>query len=209
MNLTIGAIENNVERLTYLSPSYSYYQSSIIFVVPRGVPYLPFENLIRPLKIYIWICVFSTFGLGLLVILALRLDNPRRREFVVGAHNRTPYMNMFSVMLGNSMTMMPRRNFARYLLTVWMLACIVLRNTYQGSLFQFLKSPNTKPPIELLDDLIRENYTLYMPSLAFYLFRSITSAHPLYNQTIPCTIPRLSLKDVLKLQHTRVDLRFE
>lgn len=178
VNFTIGLISYTAQRQRLLSASFPYYQSAIRFAVPRGKQFTAFQKLFMPFRYIIWTCLISLFAIGLCAIVALRFDL-QRRVFVVGAQNPTPYLNMIAVFLGVSMTVLPRRNFARFLLTVWMMGCIVLRNAYQGSMFQFMSNSKSAPVVNSLDDMLANNYSLLVRKELFYLFDQIPKAKPM------------------------------
>lgn len=178
VNISIGLISYTVERQRMFSTSFPYYQSAIRFAVPKGKPLTAFQKLFMPFRYIIWTCIISLFGIGLFVIIALRFDF-RHRAFVVGNQNATPYMNMIAVFLGVSMTILPRRNFARFVLTVWMIGCVVLRNAYQGSLFQFISTLKSAPVVSNLDEMLENNYSLYVRKELFYMFDSVPKAKPM------------------------------
>lgn len=175
VNFTLGLMGYTAERQRMFSASFPYYQSAILYAVPKGKQLTAFQKLFMPFRYIIWTCVISLFCMGLFVIVALRFDG-RHRAFVVGAQNPTPYMNMIAVFLGVSMTVLPRRNFARFLLTVWMIGCVVLRNAYQGSLFQFISTSKNAPVVKNLDEMLEQNYSLYVRKELFYLFDHVPKA---------------------------------
>lgn len=187
VNFTIGLIAYTAQRQRLFSASFPYYQSAIRFAVPKGKQLTAFQKLFMPFRYIIWTCIISLFGVGLFVIVALRFDL-RHRTFVVGPQNPTPYMNMIAVFLGVSMTVLPRRNFARFLLTIWMIGCVVLRNAYQGSLFQFISTSKSAPVVNSLDEMLAENYSIYVRKELFYMFDQIPKAKPMYVSTSNCNL---------------------
>lgn len=177
MNICIGAVAYNLKRLQYFSASFPYFHSGLLFAIPNGKPFTTFEKLFLPFKYIIWSCIASMFAIGFIVIVSLKWSRVEQRKFLVGAKNRTPFMNMISICLGGSISNTPKRNFARYMLIVWLIGCIILRNAYQGSLFDKLRKSKSNPPMDTLDAMLDANYTLYMRPHLFYLFDNITKAH--------------------------------
>jgi hypothetical protein len=57
---------------------------------------------------------------------------------------------------------LPNRNFARFILMNYLLFCLVLRSAYLGKQFEFMQSEMRKPGIDSIDEMIQENYTLYV-----------------------------------------------
>lgn len=178
MNISIGAVAFDLRRLQFFSASFPYFHSALLFAIPNGKPFTTFEKLFLPFKYIIWSCIASLFAIGFIVIVSLKwCSKAEQRKFIVGAKNRTPYINMINICLGGSVTTSPKRNFARYVLIVWLIGCIILRNAYQGSLFDVLRKLKTTPPKDTLDAMVDANYSLYMRPNLFYLFDNITKAH--------------------------------
>lgn len=182
VNITLGGMAFTYSRKEVMTPSFPYYQSALYFAVPEGRDYTAFEKLFLPFRYIVWSNTLALFAATAVLFGALRCAGRRHLDFVVGAGNRTPFVNMVAVFLGAGFTdaAMPTRNFARYVLMVWMLACMVLRTAYQGALFQLLQSQMRAPPIEKLDDLIAANFSLRMEKTLFRLFDDIPKAKPLY-----------------------------
>lgn len=70
-------------------------------------------------------------------------------------------LNMTNVFLGGSMTQVMNWN-ARRIFAVWLLSSLILRNAYQGSLFNFLQSQVRQQPVDTIAKIIEFNYSLYV-----------------------------------------------
>lgn len=180
VNLTIGAYGFSSDRTLYLQYTNPYYYTPVIFALSMPRPYTSIEQLYFPFKYIIWSCIVAMFAIGFIVIGTLNVvANKKLREFVVGPNNQTSFINMISIYLGGGIQHLPKRNFARYILTVWMLGCIVLRTSYQGSLFRFLQEPKTKTLPKTFKNLLENNYTLVMAESANYLFKNMPGINQL------------------------------
>lgn len=60
------------------------------------------------------------------------------------------------------MIILPGRNFARYLLTCFILFCLVLRTAYQGKQFEFLQKDMRPADVATIDEMIDKNFTFYV-----------------------------------------------
>lgn len=106
-----------------------------------------------------------------IIFAILRCAGRQRLAFVFGVANHTPLLGLFAILLGATASpTLPTRNFARFVLVVWTLGCIVLRNSYQGALFHFMQTPMTTAPIGSISELVSHNYTLRMAPDLFALF---------------------------------------
>lgn len=59
------------------------------------------------------------------------------------------------------MNILPSMNFARYLLTLFILSCLVIRTAYQGKQFEFLQKEMRPADVEAIDEMILRNFTFY------------------------------------------------
>lgn len=148
VNMTIGSYAINRERAQIMSHTKSYMQNGFIFAfVQSTTPSTPMTRLMAPFQNDVWMSIaillsFSTFT----ILLSKRLTT-RQRHFVIGGRmNRTPIVNMLSVFIGNVISNPQMAHgqyfgvFARTLATLWIFFWLVVRNSYQGSLFQFFQS---------------------------------------------------------------------
>lgn len=71
---------------------------------------------------------------------------------------------MINICLGGSVSLsnIPARNFARTMLMIWLISTLVLRNAYQGKLFDNLRSNQQMAPYFELDELYGSNLKLYL-----------------------------------------------
>lgn len=153
MNLSIGSIIMSNENSDKFSMSSPYYYGALIYAIPHGKPYSSFDKLFFPFEPAIWIWISMLLLLASIVIVRLKTAPRKVRDFVVGKGNNGPFCNLIAISLGMSMTVLPYRNFARTILTILLLATFILRNAYQGALFNFLKTQKQRPPLFRLDDI--------------------------------------------------------
>lgn len=103
--------------------------------------------------------MFLTFFLGVLVIFVVKCRSRRIQNFVFGRNVNFPMLNMVNIMFGGALNILPRRNFARFLLGMFMLYTIVIRNAYTGTLFRFLQTSASNRDIISINQLIKGNYS--------------------------------------------------
>jgi len=56
----------------------------------------------------------------------------------------------------------PRRNFARFLLMLFIIWSLIFRTCYQGLLFEYLQGDGRKPPIKSIKELLSRNLTYFI-----------------------------------------------
>lgn len=96
--------------------------------VPYGVPYSPLEKLIWPFDRYVWMLLGSTLFVALSTIFLInRFFDAATRNFVYGRNVTTPNLNIFLIVFGGGMILLPGRNFSRFILMQFIMFCLVIR----------------------------------------------------------------------------------
>lgn len=169
-NLTIGNYGMAKDRIHFLGSSSSIYFSAVLFAMSPGHPFSSLEKLFLPFKIIAWHLVVSTFVVAGIGLLFLRRAPFGARAFIVGPDNRSPISNMILICFGGGVQLQPRRNFARYMLLMWIAMMLVLRNMYQGNLFVLLQKVLLHPIPNTLEEMTAGNYTFYAEPAAKQFF---------------------------------------
>lgn len=144
--------------------SFTHFYGSLLFAIPPGQPYSSLEKLFFPFKLKVWACICALFLFGAIVIIILKLSSNEKRDFFIGKSNNMPFFNMISHCFGGNTTYIgiPARNFARTLFMIWLLSTLILRNAYQGKLYDNLRGNQRQLPYFLIDDLFKSNLKLYL-----------------------------------------------
>uniref|UniRef100_A0A182QQ18 Ionotropic glutamate receptor L-glutamate and glycine-binding domain-containing protein n=1 Tax=Anopheles farauti TaxID=69004 RepID=A0A182QQ18_9DIPT len=161
-NFTFGGFAIRGDRNLMMKHGRSYYTVHMVFAVPSGREYTPFEKLFRPFARSTWTLVVLYLAVALGVIYVIHLSRRRYvREFVYGRGVHTPILNLVVVLFGGTLQRLPARNFARTLLFLWMYYSLVVRTSYQSSLFEYLQEHKNFSPLQTIDALVKANYRFY------------------------------------------------
>lgn len=161
-DLTWGNLNLKRDRTLIMDFSFGYYLETLIFVIPRGEPYNPFIKLLRPFSKFVWIALTGVVILCILVILFLSFQPRKVRDFVYGERINGPFMNVLIAVYGGSQNTLPAFNFARSILMMFLLFCLVFRSVYQGSLYQFLQSNDNKPELSSIEEMSEHDFRFFM-----------------------------------------------
>lgn len=161
-DFTLGMYTITHRRSTFMTASEFYFSIPFIVIVPSGTLLTPFEKLFRPFKLSVWILLMFVFFTAAGVVTFVKIQTAEVRRFVFGKGNKSPYLNILSVFVGVSMPLLPRRNFARSLLMMFLLFSIVKRTLYQGALFQFLQADDRNKEIQSIDELVEKDLKVFM-----------------------------------------------
>lgn len=160
-NMINYAINNLQHIIRKFVISYVYDFDSLQFFVPPGDLYTPAEKLLLPFDMETWICFAAVFAVALLVTFLLLVSRDSLKEYFFGSNVKTPTMNLFQHFFGFGQTVLPRRNFARFILMMFILFCLIMRNAYQGKMFEFLTSDVRKKAATTIEETIERGMTLY------------------------------------------------
>ncbi|KAH8284458.1 hypothetical protein KR018_012610 [Drosophila ironensis] len=179
VNLTFVCFMYSKARANLMLPSVSYTSFPIVLSIPSGGPITPMQRLIRPFRHIIWYCVLGSLLCGVLVIAGLSVMSvPCLRSLVMGGRNQLPCTGLWYSLLGGLALYNPRRNFARYLLILWLLQTLVLRAAYTGQLYLLLQDVEMRAPLTTLSQVLDKGYVFHMlPALQKVFQDSLPNAN--------------------------------
>lgn len=135
--------------------------------VPAGESYSALEKMFMPFQFEVWIAIVATLLTGFITIWIINLLSIKIRAFVYGLNIRTPTLNLMSIFLNGAQHRLPGRNFARFLLMMFIIWSLIIRTCYQSELFKYLQTDSRKPRIKSFDEMIEKNFTWYTINPAF------------------------------------------
>ena len=148
-------------RLHFFDYTESYLSDKIIFVIPRGEDLTSFEEFTFPFHRYTWLLISTCFIIGSLVIFIIKKQSKMVQSFVFGKGVKTPYTNLLIAFIGGSQKVLPKRNFARFLLMMFLMYSLVIRTVYQGWFYIVLQS-NKYHQVQTIDEMIQKDFTLFV-----------------------------------------------
>lgn len=160
-----------VDRLKFFEASTSYSNDKMIFVVPPGRDFTAFEKLVYPFKLHTWLMVAAFSAVGFFVIFIIKRRSKFTQNFVFGTGVSNPYLNMFIGFIGGSQHILPQRNFARFLLIMFLMCSLISRTLYQGSLFQLMKSNKHHKEVQTIDEMVAKDFRIFVPRQLLNFFQ--------------------------------------
>ena len=165
-------------RLKYLSTSKTYFSMPIVLVVPTGPPFTSFEKLFKPFHLTVWMFLIGIFMFGIIIIFLIKRQLQSVQNFMFGKRITNQYTNLLLIFVGGSQHLLPQHNFARYLLMLFILFCMIQRTLYQGSLYKFLQSDNRAAEVKSIDEMINHKFYFYM----YYTTEMFTKYSKIYDR---------------------------
>ena len=134
-----------------------------VFFIPPGELYTPLEKLFLPFDFEVWIAILVTFLIALGTIQIINRASETVRNFVYGRNINTPTLNVAEIFLCGGQVKVPGRNFARFILMLFIIWSLIIRTCYQSMLFEFLQSDARKPGVKTMKEIYESNLTLIIP----------------------------------------------
>ncbi|XP_017085306.1 uncharacterized protein LOC108117409 [Drosophila eugracilis] len=171
-NMTFVCFMYSKARSDLMLPSVSYTSFPIVLIIPSGGSMTPMQRLTRPFRYIIWSCILVSVLLGFLLIGFLRIVAvPGLRNLVLGRQNSRPCLGMWGSLLGGLALYNPQRNFARFLLLMWLLQTLILRAAYTGQLYLLLQDVEVRSPLKTLAEVLAKGYEFHMLPALQTVFR--------------------------------------
>lgn len=180
VDFAIGGYILSKERTDLFSPTDPYLQASVGFCSREMEAYSPFTRLMATLSQHSWIAICSIIFISMVMILLTKQLSRKWRHFYIGGQmNRTPILNMWTSVLGNPIAN-PRitngqnlRNFARTLTILWILLWLIIRNSYQSSLYTYLQSHRLTSCYDTVEKIRRSDCKVITPAATYGLIKDI------------------------------------
>lgn len=159
-----------MSRVNSLSTSVTYAQSNLIMIIPPGQEMSAFSKLFIAFDETVWYTLGALMLFVVLITLILTkchgadAGGRRRdvRDFVLGRENRTPFLNIVSIMVGVPWHRVPKRNFSRCLLTMFLLMWLIIRSLYQAVLYKNLQTTQRNLPVQSINESLELDFVYFM-----------------------------------------------
>lgn len=159
-DLAISNLGLKPNRFKFLASTTPYASEEIVFLIPPGENFTMFEAIIYPFSASLWILILLCFFIGYFVIFIMTLQSEEKQKFVFGIA-KAPYLNMFVGFIGGVQSQLPRTNFARFILMMFLIQSLVIRTIYQGSYFKLLQSNKHHREVQSIEEMIQKDFKFY------------------------------------------------
>jgi hypothetical protein len=123
---------------------FKLYHIEFALVLTAGEPYTPYEKFLLPFDVGTWICCGVFFGGAFITILIINLTrNQRIQNTIYGRNVNFPAFNILVAFFGQPQSILPARNFARFILMMFIIFCLIIRTGYQGVQFDLIFKVST------------------------------------------------------------------
>lgn len=147
------------------APGVSFMFTQFTFAVPPGELYTPIEKMFIMFDLELWIAIIVTLLIAIVVIQIINKLPGKVRNYVFGRNVTTPTLNLQATFLTGAPSKSPGRNFARFLLMMFVLWSLVIRTCYQSKLYQYLQADLRKSRVRTIKEMLDQNFTIFDGSL--------------------------------------------
>lgn len=149
-------------NMTTFHVSNVLYTDDMTIAVPAGLPLTDLEKMFAMFDTATWVAIGFSFAVALLTIQVVNRMPRKFQKFVFGRDIRAPTLNTVSVFLTGGQSRLPGRNFARYLLMLFMIWSLIFRTCYQSKMFENMQNDMRHPSVRTFADFNRMNFTLLL-----------------------------------------------
>ncbi|CAG9797468.1 unnamed protein product [Chironomus riparius] len=162
VNFTLGFFASMPMRDAIMQPSFVYFTTNLLWIVPPGKPRSALEKLTNPLKYMVWVLTSILIVIGFIVIALIKMQPLVVQKFVFGNKTQSSGMNYINVILGNSLHQVATRNFSRFMFIVATICFFIIRTCYSSGLVKFMQMDTREQHITRTSQLLEQNFTFYM-----------------------------------------------
>lgn len=150
-----------------MEPSFPLINIRYTFIVTPGTKLSPAENLYMPFDTEVWISFALSIFIGISCILTVKMFPNIIQNFVFGRDNHDPILNLTMIFFGIGLVRVSGRNFARYIFMIFTLYCLIIRNAYQGKMFEFITGDFRHPIAKTIQDVCTKEMPIIMMPIKF------------------------------------------
>lgn len=161
VDVIIGGLSLQLERLKYLSRTAFYMTDALILTMPPTSTISSFQKLYMPFDVITWSLIIAIYIMGVIIVTLTRRMSGTVYEFIVGQNVNHPILNMLIAIVGGSQIKLPQKVFSRFILVKFLLFCLVMRALYQGKLFDIMRRNIYEKNAESFDELIDKKFNFY------------------------------------------------
>lgn len=175
-NLSIGCNRLRYDKAVVMKYGNSYYSTKAVWMIPPGAELTPLEKLLMPFDKRLWIGILVVFCLSASFVILINAKFKKYTQFLFGYKNRDSGLNIMGIILGVSCHRLPQRNFAKFILMMYVLYCLIIKSCYEGKMFDYLQSEFKHPPKNSMKEMLAKGYTFYCHVSAGTQVKSVVPA---------------------------------
>lgn len=149
-------------RKKFFDVTTPYFNDDLIFVIPTMDELGSIDKLIYPFSSELWAVLIGCLIVGYVVIFIAKYRSKTIQNFIFGRNVKNQFLNVWIGLLGSTQRPLPKRNFARFILALFMLYCFIMRTAYSASLFKMMTINLTYPTVQTQDEMVAKRFQFYV-----------------------------------------------
>jgi hypothetical protein len=151
----------NKTKPRYIYPSELYMSFSERFYIPQSKEYSGYEKLLFPFDRYTWNMIMFVFAAAFVTIFIVNRLTTNIRNLVFGENVEHPATNVMGHFFGLGQIVLPRKSFARFLVMMFIIYCLIIRTAWQSKIFEFMQKEIRKPEIKSYQEILDKKLDFY------------------------------------------------
>lgn len=109
-----------------------FWEDYVAFSTTPAESYSSYEKMHFPFDRFTWACILGTFACAFITIFIVGRMSKDVQKLVFGENVNTPGINVICQFFGIGQNVVPENNFARFILMMYILYCVVINTAYHG-----------------------------------------------------------------------------
>lgn len=173
--VAFGAIPLFKDAADLADPSFAYYESKYQWYVPCAKPFSRLEAISRIFSLPVWAALVTSMFLIAVVTCSLARRSAESHAYTTPS---TALYNVWAVVMGVSVTEMPRTSHLRVVIFPWIWYCFAVSTVFQAFFTSYLVDPGLQKQITSLEELVESGIEFgFRPEIGLYYERSPYKVH--------------------------------
>lgn len=169
--MTIG-----YERNLYLTLIHPHLTTKFVLSNTAEIKYTSVEKLLLPFDSNVWIAILILFIVTSTTFEMVIVKCPKLNRFIFQNKTISVLVDIVGIFLGSGISLVTVHISARMMFATMLFATLILRSSYEGSLYRFLQSQKTSIKVDTLEKIVKYDQKIYTSTSAVqFLEHSIAS----------------------------------
>jgi hypothetical protein len=195
--VAFGAIPLYKEAADLADPSVPYYESKYEWYVPCAKPFSRLEAISHIFSLPVWVTLVASMLVVAVVTWSLARRSLESHAYTTAS---TVLYNVWAVVVGVSVTEMPRTSRLRVVIFPWIWYCFAVSTVFQTFFTSYLVDPGLQKQITSVEELLESGIEFgFRPDIRLYYEKSPYKIHrDLLNRYVHCKQTHLCIDRIIE-----------
>jgi hypothetical protein len=169
--IALGGVGTHYLIESFLDTTSTHYMMRVRWYVPCSIKYPRWRSVFRILSVELWLVLITSILIAAIstTLIGRFTCTPERQRYKILSSSLT---NIWAVILGVSVSKMPRASSLRSLFLGWVCFSVAFSTVFQSFLTTFLIDSGYKTPIQNMDELFASGIKLAYPPNYDFIFEN-------------------------------------